>query len=296
VTHTYEVEVAVEQLSLLGEGPAWDRNHNALVWVDILGGAVHRWLPSGSPTTFDVHTHVGAALPAVGGGWLLAVQDGFATMSEDGEVRPLLSVHHGRREDLRFNDGKVDPAGRAWAGTMAYSEESREGRLYRLDPGPTATPLIEGVGVSNGLGWSPDRRMFYYVDSLAMALRVFDYDEHEGTIRNERTLVTFPSDEGYLDGLCIDDDGCIWVAIWDGGHVNRYTSEGALDSVVKVPVDRPTSCCIGPGGMLYITSARHGLSEEQLARQPWAGAVFAAEVTTTAPPATLWQPLDGRQI
>ena len=173
---------------------------------------------------------------------------------------------------------------------MAYAEQPGEGCLYRLDPGPAATPMIDGVGVSNGLGWSPDRRTFYYVDSLAMALRVFDYDEHEATIRNERTLVTLPSDEGYLDCLCVDDDGCIWVAIWDAGRVNRYSPEGVLDSVVHLPVDRPTSCCLGPGGVLYVTSAQHGLSEEQLARQPWAGAVFATEVTAAAPPATLWNP------
>jgi sugar lactone lactonase YvrE len=291
VTHRYEVEVAVEQRSLLGEGPTWDRNHDALVWVDILGGAVHLWPASSSPTAFEVQAHVGAALPAVGGGWLLAVQDGFAAMSESGDVRPLLSVHRGRRKDLRFNDGKVDPRGRAWAGTMSYAEQPGQGALYRLDPGPTATPMIDAVGVSNGLGWSPDRRSFYYVDSLAMALREFDYDEHDATIGNERTLTTLPADEGYLDGLCVDDEGCIWVAIWNGGCVNRYTPKGVLDSVVHVPVDRPTSCCIGPGGVLYITSARHGSSDEQLARQPWAGAVFATEVSTGAPAATLWQPI-----
>ena len=291
MTHTYEVEVAVEQRSLLGEGPTWDRNHDALVWVDILEGLVHLWPTSGLPRTFGVDTHVGAALPALGGGWLLAVQDGFAEMSEDGAVRPLLSVHGGRRKELRFNDGKADPAGRAWAGTMSYAEQPGQGSLYRLDPGPTATPMIDGVGVSNGLGWSPEHRSFYYVDSLAMALRVFDYDEHEATIGNERTLVTLSPEEGYLDGLCVDDEGCIWVAIWDGGCVNRYTPEGALDSVVRVPVDRPTSCCIGPGGVLYITSARHGLSDEQLARRPLAGALFATEVSTGAPPATLWQPI-----
>ena len=142
MTRTYEVEVAFEQRSLLGEGPAWDPNHDGLVWVDILGGLVHFCPASGSPTTFDVETHVGAALPALGGGWLLAVQDGFAALSEAGEVRPLLSVHNSRRQDLRFNDGKADPAGRAWAGTMAYAEKPGQGCLYRLDPGPTATPMI----------------------------------------------------------------------------------------------------------------------------------------------------------
>jgi sugar lactone lactonase YvrE len=287
MTRTYGVDIAVSHRSVLGEGPAWDSNRDALVWVDILASAVHLWSPGGLTASFDAGSHVGAALPAEGGGWLLAVQDGFATMSDGGEVTALLSVHGGRLE-LRFNDGKVDPAGRAWAGTMAYQERLGAGRLYRLDPGPTATPVIDAVGVSNGLDWSPDRRTLYYVDSLAQALRAFDYDEREGTIRKERELVPFPSGQGYLDGLCVDDDGGIWVAIWDGGRVNRYMPDGSLDSIVEVPVDRPTSCCLGPGGVLYITSARHGLSDEQLDRQPWAGAVFATEVAATAPPATLW--------
>jgi sugar lactone lactonase YvrE len=288
MTRTYGVDIAVPHRSVLGEGPAWDSNRDALVWVDILGSAVHLWSPGGLTASFDAGSHVGAALPAEDGGWLLAVQDGFATMSDGGEVTALLSVHGGARLELRFNDGKVDTAGRAWAGTMAYEERLRAGRLYRLDPGPTATPVLGAVGVSNGLGWSPDRRTFYYVDSLAQALRAFDYDEGEGTIRKERELVPFPSDQGYLDGLCVDDDGGIWIAIWDGGRVNRYMPDGSLDSIVEVPVDRPTSCCLGPGGVLYITSARHGLSDEQLHRQPWAGAVFATDVAVTAPPATLW--------
>jgi len=288
MTRTYGVDIAVPHRSVLGEGPVWDSNREALVWVDILEGTVHLWSPIGPTASFDAGTHVGAALPASGGGWLLAAQDGFATMTDEGGLAPLLSVHGGGQPELRFNDGKVDPAGRAWAGTTAYEESPGAGRLYRLDPGPTATPILDGVGVSNGLGWSPDRRTFYYVDSLAQSLRAFDYDECEGTIRKERELVPFPSDLGYPDGLCVDDDGCIWVAIWDGGRVNRYMPNGALDSVVEVPVDRPTSCCFGPAGVLYITSARHGLSDEQLDRQPLAGAVFGTEVAATAPPATLW--------
>jgi sugar lactone lactonase YvrE len=293
MTRVYTPDVVVADRSLLGEGPAWDVNHDALVWVDIFEGEVHRWSPS-SPTTmtFETGAHVGAALPAEGGGWLLALADGFTLMSANGECRPLLSVHGGR-PGLRFNDGKVDPGGRAWAGTMAYDERAGAGCLYRLDPGPAATPILEGVGVSNGLGWSPDRRAFYYVDSPAGALRRFDYDDEAGTIRNERVLVPFPAEEGFLDGLCVDDEGCVWVAVWDGGCVNRYTPDGSLDAVVDVPVSRPTSCCLGPGGVLYITSAYHGLSTAEIEEQPWAGAVFAVEVGVGAEPATLWMPLAG---
>lgn len=282
---------AIEAEADLGEGPVWDANHSCLVWVDILRGQLH--LEGPQPRTISVDEHVGAALPTESGGWLLAVQDGFALLDEEGHVTPFLSVHDGARPDLRFNDAKVDPSGRAWAGTLDYEEQGGAGALYRLDTGPVATPILTGVGISNGLGWSPDRAHFYYVDTLARTLRAFDYADESGSLGAEHVLVELPASHGYLDGLCVDDEGCIWVAIWDGGCVRRYTPEGRLDTTVEVPVDRPTSCCLDPGGTLYITSARHGLTPERLACTPHAGAVFAVAVGATAPPATLWRSVPG---
>ena len=286
-------EPEIRATATLGEGPAWDQNHSALVWVDILEKTVHlQSPPGGAPRVFRLDTHVGAALPASGGGWLVVVPTGFAVLEETGTVDPLLTVHGPEQADLRFNDAKTDPSGRAWAGSMAYDERPGAGALYRLDAGPTARVILPKVGVSNGLGWSPDGRVFYYVDSLAGALRAFDYSDDSGAIANARAIAVLRPEDGYFDGLCVDDAGCIWVALWDGRCVRRYTPNGELDTVVEVPVDRPTSCCFGPGGLLYITSARYGIPPARLREQPFAGSVFAVSVEATAQPATLWQAVE----
>jgi sugar lactone lactonase YvrE len=290
-------EPVIRATATLGEGPAWDANHSALVWVDILEKTVHlHSLSGGAPRVFRLETHVGAALPASGGGWLVVLRTGFAVLEENGTVNPLLTVHGPEQADLRFNDAKTDPSGRAWAGSMGYDERPGAGALYRLDSGPTARVILHKVGVSNGLGWSPDRGLFYYVDSLAGALRAFDYSDDSGEIANARVIAELRQEDGYFDGLCVDDEGCIWVAVWDGRCVRRYTPDGELDTVVEVPVDRPTSCCFGPGGMLYITSARHGIPAARLRGQPLAGSVFAVSVEATAQPATLWQTIDAAVV
>lgn len=193
---------------------------------------------------------------------------------------------HDRRSDLRFNDAKCDPRGRAWAGSMAYDGTPGAGALYRLDPGPTATVVVAGVTTGNGLGWSPDRRELYFVDSPIQTVRAYPYDDDTGHIGDPRLVVAVPPGAGTPDGLCVDDDGCIWVALWDGSAVRRYTPGGRLDAVIPLPVARPTSCCFG-GDVLYITSARHGLANVQSPD----GAVFAVDVGTTGPAATPWQAL-----
>jgi sugar lactone lactonase YvrE len=274
----------------LAEGPAWDTNHDALVWVDIARGEVHLDDLRGGSRVVTVDPPVGAALPARGGGWLLVLRDCFALLDEGGAVSaPLASVP--AADGMRFNDAKADPAGRAWAGTMAAEEGDRLGALYRLDVGPAAVEILDGVALSNGLGWSPAGDVFYFADSLAGTVRAFDYDHQTGRLEHERVLVQLPRAEGLPDGLAVDDDGCVWLAVWNAGAVHRYTPEGRLDAIVELPVSRPTSCCFGPDGMLYITTARFALEPAELADQPLAGAVFAADVGASAPPATLWAPL-----
>jgi sugar lactone lactonase YvrE len=283
---TLSADVLVDAAADLGEGPTWDAAQGCLVWVDIMAGALHLTEASGATRrTHTVGEHLGAALPAEGGGWLLATRSGFSTLSDGGDLRPLLPVH-GERPDLRFNDAKCDPRGRAWAGSMAYESTPGAGALYRLDHGPTATVVLDGVTVGNGLGWSPDRREMYYVDSPTQTLRAFTYDDDTGGLGSPRVVATIPADEGTPDGLCVDDDGCIWLALWDGSAVSRYTPGGRLDAVVPLPVVRPTSCCFG-GGVLYITSATHGLAKAE----PPAGAVFAVDAGISGPPATPWRAL-----
>jgi sugar lactone lactonase YvrE len=274
----------------LAEGPAWDANFDALVWVDIAGGDLYVDDLRGGSRSFRVEAPLGAALPARGGGWLVVLRDAFALLDADGTLQaPLASVP---AERLRFNDAKVDPLGRAWGGTMAYAEDAPLGALYRLDPGPVATEVVADVQLSNGLGWSPAGDVMYFADSLAGTVRAFDYDLDTARPANERVLVELPAEQGLPDGLAVDDDGCFWLAVWNAGEVHRYTPAGTLDAVVELPVARPTSCCFGPDGTLYITTAWYTLEPAERAAQPFAGAVFAVDVGATAPPATLWEPLE----
>jgi sugar lactone lactonase YvrE len=154
--------------------------------------------------------------------------------------------------------------------------------------------VVREVAISNGLGWSPDRTTFYFIDSLAGELRAFDYDDSTGELGSSRVVATHPiasGGRGLFDGLCVDDEGCVWIALWGGGAVHRYTPDGTLDTVVELPVENPSSCCIDPGGTLYVTSARFLMDPERLPGQPFAGSIFGVDVGVTAAPATLWKAL-----
>jgi sugar lactone lactonase YvrE len=274
--------------AVLGEGPAWDSDAGCLVWVDILGRRVHLTEPDGGRRrSYELDRHVGAVLPAAAGGWLLARRDGFARLDPDGSVRPLLDVLTDR-PDLRFNDAKCDPRGRAFAGTMPYDDSVRlQGHLFRLDPGPTATPVYGPTSLSNGLGWSPDARRMYFIDTPTGNVAVFDYDLDSATPHDPRTFVRVET--GLPDGMCVDDDGCLWVALWGGSAVHRYTPDGRLDTVVALPVTQVSCAAFGPGGRLYITTASVDLDDAQRAAQPLAGALFAVEPGVSGPVATPWR-------
>ncbi|WP_433258384.1 SMP-30/gluconolactonase/LRE family protein [Streptosporangium sp. CA-135522] len=265
----------------LGEAPLWDTRHGRLVWVDITAGLVHLL---GGPT-YRVGGHVSAALPAAGGGWLLATREGFSTLAEDGTVTPLLTVPG---DGMRFNDAKCDPDGRAWAGTMAYDQTPGAATLYRLDPGPIATPVLPGLTISNGLGWSPDGRTMWFVDSLTQ--RITGYAYADGVLGPISAVVAIEPEYGMPDGLCVDVDGCVWVGLWGGGAVHRYTPGGRLDTVVRVPASQVTSCAFG-GSTLYITTATYQMDAAALEREPLAGGLFTVETSTHGPAATPWKGL-----
>jgi sugar lactone lactonase YvrE len=194
--------------------------------------------------------------------------------------------HAGSR--ARFNDGKCDPAGRFLAGTMAYDLTPGAGALYRLDLDRSVTKLLPHVTISNGLCWTGDGTTLYYIDSPTQGIDAFDYDTGTGRPANRRRVAEIPRGAGLPDGMTIDADGCLWVALYGGSAVRRYTPAGTLDATVSFPVTNIT-CPVfgGPGlGVLYVTSARDGLDEAKLAAQPHAGAVFAADVGTSGLPAT----------
>jgi sugar lactone lactonase YvrE len=288
----------------LGEGPTWDAAANELVWVDILSGLVVRTAEDGTRlAVLDVGVHVGAALPAESGGWLLAVTDGFRFLSVDGTCDPLLSVHPDRPE-LRFNDAKCDPVGRCLAGTMRYDQRPGDGSLYRLDPGPAATVLLARQGLCNGLGWSPGGNTLYFNDTLAGTVFSYPYDLATGSLGQRGELARVDPAMGAPDGMCVDSEGHIWVALWGGGAVLRYRPDGSVDSVVELPVPDVTSVAFGGArrDLLYITTAGGpGVASATSGRTvasvssaaSLAGGLFAVEPGVTGPPATPWRRVTG---
>jgi len=282
------VEVALRTDAHLGEGPVWDGRTDTLVWVDILDGVVHRFDPStGEDEATFVGQPVGAAVPRLGGGLLLALRDGFGLQEPDGSVSLLAEVE-AEMPMSRMNDGKCDPAGRLWAGTMDEDHAPGRGALYRLDHDRRVTRMVSEVTVSNGLAWSPDGATMYYVDTPTQGVDAFDFDLATGEVANRRRLITIPGEDGSPDGMTVDSDGCLWVALWGGFALRRYTPHGALEDVVPMPVSRVTSCAFGGADLreLYVTTARRALGSQELASQPLAGSLFRLRPGVAGLPAT----------
>ena len=268
------VDVALELGMTLGEGVFWDRARGALVWVDILDGEIHE-LADSVHRIYRTGTHIGVAAPRSRGGWVLAVREGFGAYDPDAGRFDIL-----KRIEVpgtRMNDGNVDRRGRFFAGSMLYTEEAGGGRLYRLDPDLSAGVVLEPVSVSNGIDWSPDGRFVYYVDSGTRTVARFDFDEDTAAWSDATTFASLADGEGFPDGLTVDSDGCVWLAVWDGGEVRRYSPDGRVDTVFRVPAPRVTSCGFGGPDLatLYITTARVGLSPTQLEENPLSGSLFA---------------------
>lgn len=271
----------------LGEGPVWDPADACLYFVDILRGRVHRYEPrTGTARAYTVDRKVGAVALCESGELILAVQGGFMRLDVASGRTTVIADVDADRPDLRMNDGKCDPAGRFWAGTMAFDERpGAGGALYRLDPDGRVQMMLGDVTISNGLDWTADGRM-YYIDSPTQRVDVFDFDLASGAIENRRPFVRIPPEEGIPDGLTLDADGHVWVALWGGGAVHRYAPDGRRDAVIRVPTPYPTSCAFGAEdlGDLYITTANVKLTAQERATQPHAGGVFRARPGVTGRP------------
>jgi sugar lactone lactonase YvrE len=266
MTRFTKYEVAVRAEATLGEGPTWDGER--LLWIDILGARLHTYDPaSGHRTVRVLDQHIGAVKPRAGGGLVLNLRDGVALLDPDDSVRWL---HHEPVPGRRANDAAVAPDGSLWAGTMRYDEAPGGGTLSRITGDGTHHTVLDDVAVSNGTGWSPDGRLMYYIDSPTRRVDVFDHED--GQISGRRTLVEIEDGAGFPDGLTVDADGCVWVALWDGGAVRRYTPDGELDRVITLPTPRVTACAFGGPDLtdLYITTARVGLD----APHPVAGSLL----------------------
>lgn len=261
--------------AVLGEGPYWIPEDSCLLWVDIPAGLLHRTdMPSGHTVTADLGA-VSAAFPTGQGAILYTGGNQVALFGPgpSGQWTSRVIAEAPARDGLRFNDASVDPAGRLWVGSMDIEEAHPLGELYRLDPGRVLTPVVGGATVSNGLGWSADGSRMYYADSPTRRVDVFDYDQATGEASGRRVFADLSDATGVPDGLTVDLDGYVWVAMWDGGALRRFAPSGELDAVVPVPVARPTSMAFGGNGMaeLFVTTASHGLTPAQREAQPLSG-------------------------
>jgi len=282
------VEVAVAGPAEVGEGPVWDEVTGELLWVDIPAGLIHRWRPGTTAiSTIAVGQPLGAVALRRTGGLVAAVRDGFALVDERSGTLELRCLVETDRPGNRMNDGKCDRAGRFWAGTMAEDMRPGVGSLYRLDMDLTVTLILSGVSVPNGIAWAPDDRTMYYVDSLERAIDAFSFDVERGELSDRRRLVAIEVEGGMPDGIAIDSAGNLWVALYGGAAVRRYSPAGDLDAVVPLPADRITSCTLGGPELrdLYVTSATRGSSADEWRLQPHAGAIFCIRVDVPGAPA-----------
>jgi sugar lactone lactonase YvrE len=281
------MDVAIQGGALLGEGPRWDAVAQRLLWVDIEGRALHLFDPArGEDRAIQLGDRIGSAAPTDDDGVLVALADRLALVDLESEsVQTLVEIPHG--EEMRLNDGACDPAGRFWVGSVALDFAPAAAALYRYSGEGGLDRMLEGVTISNGLGWSPDGRTMYYVDSMAYRIDAFDFDLATGAISERRPLTVIERGGGIPDGLAVDDEGGIWVALWGRAAIRRYSPDGELERVLDVPADNVTACCFGgvDGRSLYVTSASVDLSEEKRRARPLAGSVFVTELDVSGPPA-----------
>ena len=265
-----------EVISDLGEGPIWSADTNSVTWTDITQNTFHTAdIDTGKTMSFGVPSMVGAIAHSKDGGYIAATQKGFARIGVDGKYSPL---HSFLPDDMRMNDGKVDPSGRFWAGSMALSFEKGRGSLYVLEKDDSYRSILDDITLSNGMGWSPDAQYFYYIDSVPGVLKRFDYDLYTGHISNPKDLITFDSSSGIPDGMSMSSDGKIVIALWDGGRIEIYEPSGEKVSEVTLGVSRPTSCTFAGTNrdILIVSTASQGIDR---ADEPLAGKILAVTGT-----------------
>lgn len=278
--------IAVPGPDQLGEGPVWDDRSGELVWVDISGRLIHRWNPvTDTTTSVTTEADVGAVVLCEDGAMVVALECELWRVGVDGRRTLLGDVEP--KPGVRFNDCRADPRGRLWAGTLHRDRAAGVAALYRLDPGGELELVVPDRTISNGIGWSPDGGTMYYIDSTAQRVVSYEYDLDSGGLGQQAIFTEVDPSAGLPDGLTVDAEGGVWVCLFSGAKVRRYSVDGALDQEIALPLTNPT--CPGFGGAdlhtMYITTARHRLTAEQLEREPNAGAVLQLDVGVAGLPA-----------
>ncbi|AQS56957.1 SMP-30/gluconolactonase/LRE family protein [Novibacillus thermophilus] len=283
-----EPQLVLDANATLGEGPSWDQTNQVLYWVDVQEKRVHVYDPyKHENRSIQLNQFVGAVVPREAGGVALALASGFYTLDLRTEALCFIGDPERHLTNNRFNDGKCDPKGRFWAGTMSLMGEAEQGTLYRLNTNESIQPVLTNVSVSNGICWSPDHQTMYYIDTPTQSVTAFDYELETGNISKSRVVIKVPDREGKPDGMTIDEEGMLWIAHWGGYQVarwNPYTGK-KLDRIL-LPASLCTSCVFGGKNLdeLFITTARFGISEDELSKQPHAGGLFRVKTNVKGAP------------
>ena len=271
-------ELVIDSISLLGEGTLWDYKRKRLLWVDIEKHLLYLYDPVADQLrSIDMGQRIGTVVPKQDGALLVALEKSVAVMDPDTErLETVLKIENDLLHN-RFNDGKCDPAGRFWVGTMAMDMNVGNASLYRIDSDYRIKRMLKGVTISNGIAWSLDHTRLYYIDTPARKVECFNYDNDTGDIGNRRTLFEVPKAMGYPDGMTIDSEGQLWIAMFGGAAVSCWNpDEGRLIASYPIPANNVTSCAFGGEAFdeLYITTARIQMTDEEFNRYPQAGGVF----------------------
>lgn len=277
-----KAELVYDGKASLAEGPVWDEEHERLIWVDIEGKTVNFLDPLGENEAHPVGERVGFAVLSEKGYLYLGMDSGFYRYAPESQELTQIEDPEEHLPGNRFNDGKSDPAGRLWGGTMVLEGEEGDAGLYKLDTDGKVSKEISDVTVSNGLVWDERKEVMYYIDTPSHKIVAYPFDFKSGKLTGEpRTVFTVPDDFGHPDGMTLDRDGMLWVAFFDGGCVRCI--DPAADQVVEtieVAASNVTSCCFGGKDMneLFITTGREGKSDEDLETEPHAGGIFSIKL------------------
>jgi sugar lactone lactonase YvrE len=268
-------EILFASQNILGEGPIWNSDEQAIYWVDIDGRKIQRYFPETKKyEAFEMPLKISLIAFRSKGGMVLGTENGLYFW--DVITRNLSFISHPEKgkTEARFNDGKVDRKGRLWAGTMTFKGASSS--LYRMDTDLSLRQMESGITISNGIGWSPDNKIMYYVDSRRFVIYAYDFDLQKGNISERRIFVQLDGSTGTPDGMTVDSEGSLWVSLYGGWKVQRYSPSGKLINEIEFPVSKPSSCTFG--GMdsdeLFITTISEGLSPAEKNNQPNAGDLF----------------------